>query len=95
MRLLTVFLGLLLLIFQGCFWFGQNGWVDYQDAQVAVETLKQETQQLVDRNNKISAEIEDLTNGVDALEERARMEYEQIRENEVFYRVVEPNMKGR
>lgn len=88
MRLLIIFLGLIFLSLQGSLWFGKNGLFDYKDAEGAVEKLKKETEELTARNEKISAEIENLTTGVDALEERARTEYEWVKEGEVFYRVV-------
>ncbi|MBR0573618.1 cell division protein FtsB [Pasteurella atlantica] len=88
MRLLTLFLIMLLCIFQSYFWFGKNGWEEYKNAQRTVKQLKKETLRLTARNEKIMAEIENLTNGVEALEERARMEYEQIKRDEIFYRVV-------
>lgn len=88
MRGLTFFLILLLSIFQFRFWFGQNGYIDYKNTQVDVIQLEQEKQRLESRNNKIAAEIEDLKNGTDALEERARLRYEQIKNDEVFYRVL-------
>ncbi|PID51266.1 MAG: cell division protein FtsB [Pasteurellales bacterium] len=88
MRGLTFFLILLLAIFQFRFWFGQNGYIDYKNTQIEVVQLEKERQQLVNRNNKISAEIDDLTNAFDALEERARLRYEQIKKDEVFYRII-------
>ncbi|MDP8079239.1 cell division protein FtsB [Phocoenobacter skyensis] len=91
MRLLIAFLALLLVIFQSYFWIGKNGWSEHRRTQINVAKLNAEIAQLTARNNKIIAEIEDLTNGVDALEERARMEYEQIKQDEVFYRVVHKN----
>lgn len=88
MRLLIVFLGFLLVHFQYLFWFGENGWFDYKHAETAVIELNERHSKLDLRNKMISAEITNLQQGLEALEERARMQLEMVKPNERFYRII-------
>jgi cell division protein FtsB len=42
------------------------------------------------RNAALDAEVRDLKTGYDAIEERARSELGMIRQDEVFYQVLQP-----
>lgn len=88
MRLFILSLLALLVIFQYDFWFGKNGYFDYQNANAEIVQRKQENEKLSQRNQSIFAEIQDLKNGIEAIEERARMEHEMIKQDEIFYRIV-------
>ena len=51
---------------------------------------KIENQKLRQRNEALSAEVQDLKSGKAAIEERARSEQGLVKPGEVFYHVVEP-----
>ena len=53
-----------------------------------VEEQAEENETLEQRNRELQAEVEDLRQGLEAVEERARSELGLIRENEEFYQVV-------
>lgn len=91
MRLLIVCLGLTFAIFQYLFWFGENGWFDLQKTNDTVSELSERHDKLAARNKMIEAEIENLQKGVEALEERARMQLEMVKPNEKFYRIIPKN----
>ncbi len=53
-----------------------------------VESQAQENEALAQRNRELRAEVEDLRQGLGAVEERARSELGLIKEDEEFYQVV-------
>ena len=81
---------LILLLLQDKLWTGAGGWRDARNLRATVEAQRVENSHLQQRNDALSAEVEDLKSGENAVEERARSELGMIKPGETFYRVVEP-----
>ncbi|RUO22505.1 cell division protein FtsB [Aliidiomarina iranensis] len=88
MRLLTVIIIGLVLALQYRIWFGEYGMKDYRELQsdVARQAVTNET--LEQRNQLIAADIDDLRNAMEAVEERARNELGLVRPDETFFRLI-------
>jgi len=86
-------LALLLLLgaLQAKLWLGDGGWRDAKALQQTVEEQRAENARLQQRNDALTAEVEDLKSGETAVEERARSELGMVKPGETFYRVVEPH----
>jgi cell division protein FtsB len=55
----------------------------------AIEVQQQEKAALEERNRTLEAEVQDLKQGSDAIEERARSELGMIKQGETFYLLIE------
>ena len=88
MRILLAILLLILILLQLKMWFGEGGFSDVRRLEQRVEEQVKENETLAQRNRELQAEVEDLRQGLGAVEERARSELGLIRENEEFYQVV-------
>jgi cell division protein FtsB len=87
-RALLAILVLLLVALQLKMWFGEGGYRDVQRLAERVEEQARENATLAQRNRELQAEVEDLRQGLQAIEERARSELGLIKEDEEFYQVV-------
>ena len=82
-----VLLGLAIILiagFQYLFWFGEGG---YHDHQKLAEKIQQQTElntELKERNRVLAAEVYDLKNGIEAIEEHARLDLGLIKPHETF-----------
>lgn len=88
MRIITVILVLFLLLLQHRLWFGKNSVSDYLALKASVVHQQLQNEKLVERNKVIYADIFDLKNGLQAVEERARNELGMIKDGETFFRVI-------
>ncbi|EGR2794884.1 cell division protein FtsB [Vibrio navarrensis] len=88
MRLFILVLTLLFALLQYTLWFGKNGVSDYYATERDIEVQQQVNSKLQSRNSEMYAEIDDLKQGLDAIEERARHELGMVKEGETFYRLV-------
>jgi cell division protein FtsB len=82
---------LMLAALQAKLWLGDGGLPDARALRQNVEQQRAENKKLQERNDALSAEVEDLKSGEAAVEERARSELGMVKPGETFYRVVEPN----
>jgi cell division protein FtsB len=71
-------------------WLSEDGVRGLNRLQTAVAAQRMENGQLGERNRQLAAEVRDLKNGMQALEERARSDLGMIAGNETFYQVVSP-----
>lgn len=84
MRWLTLVLAALVLLLQYPLWLGKGGWFKVWEYDRQLSQLKDANQKLEVRNGGLDAEVRDLKQGYDAIEERARYELGLIKDGEVF-----------
>jgi cell division protein FtsB len=88
MRSLTVVLATLVLLLQYPLWLGKGGWLRVWDLDRELQSQKDQNARLRLRNEALDAEVRDLKQGLDALEERARYELGMVRYEETFFQMV-------
>ncbi len=89
MRLLTLVLAMLLLLIQYPLWLGKGGILRVWEMERQIEAQKLTNARLQTRNSALDAEVRDLKQGLEAIEERARNELGMIRKDEVFFQVID------
>ena len=89
MKKLLLLLIVLLLYLQYQLWIGDGSLQDVWGLHKEVELQRQENVELRERNAALEAEVTDLQQGFDAIEEHAREDLGMVKEGETFYQVVE------
>jgi len=95
MKALAAVLAGLIVVLQYPLWFGKGGWLRVRDLDRQVVAQQSANAGLKARNDALDAEVRDLKQGLDAIEERARSELGMIRKDEVFYQIVSPGPPAR
>ena len=85
---LTWVLAASFVLLQYPLWLGEGGWLKVREYANKIETQQALNQRLQSRNAGVLAELGDLKQGRDAIEERARNELGMIAPDEWFVRVV-------
>ncbi len=89
MRALPIILAALLLIVQAELWFGRGGVSHVMELQREVVAQRAANDQARARNDRLQAEVTDLREGLEMVEEKARLELGMIRPDEMLV-VVSP-----
>ena len=90
MRTLAVIFAVLILALQYPIWLGKGGWLRVRELGRQVESQKKLNTGLAARNAALDADVRDLKQGYEAIEERARSELGMIRNDEVFFQLPAP-----
>lgn len=77
-----------IVLLQYPLWLGEGGWLKVREHAHQVDTQQSLNERLQTRNAGLLAELGDLKQGRDAIEERARNELGMIAPDEWFVRVV-------
>jgi len=94
MKLLAAILGALIVLIQYPLWVGKGGWARAWQLEKELSNQKTRNGELEARNATLAAEVRDLKQGSDAIEERARRELGMMRGDEIFFQYVEPESRG-
>ena len=89
MKAILAALAILFVLLQFKLWFGDGSIKDGWRLQDAIASQSSENAQLKERNQALIAEVDDLKQGLEAIEERARSELGMIKKGETFYQVVD------
>jgi cell division protein FtsB len=89
MRWLTVGLLVTIGLLQYPLWIGKGGWLKVWEYDRQLQQQKEVTRKLEIRNAGLDAEVRDLKQGYEAIEERARFELGMIKQDETFVQIPE------
>ena len=84
MRWITLALAALLVLVQGELWFGKVGMPHMIDMQRKLAAQKAVNDTARQRNEQLTAEVNDLKDGLEMVEEKARGELGMIKPDEIF-----------
>jgi len=87
MKILAGALVALILAIQYPLWLGKGGWLRVWEVDRQLDAQQQKNAGLERRNGALAAEVKDLKQGHDAIEERARYELGMVKSDEVFFQV--------
>ena len=90
MRILGYTLVGLIALLQYPLWFGKGGWLRVWSLERQVQEQKLANAALAQRNGALDAEVRDLKQGFEAIEERARYELGMVKQDEIFFQTVRP-----
>lgn len=94
MRLLTLVLAALIALTQYPLWLGKGSWLRVWEVDQQIRAQREINRKLQTRNAALDAEVRDLKQGLEAIEERARSELGMIRQDEMFFQLVDPAAAG-
>lgn len=80
-------IGLAILVIAGlqyAYWFGENGYQAHHELLEKIKVQVENNQELIERNRVIAAEVYDLKNGAEAIEEHARLDLGLVKPHETF-----------
>jgi cell division protein FtsB len=90
MRYLGLALVLLIALIQNPLWFGKGGLLRVHELNNQIDAQRETNVKLAVRNAALDAEVVDLKKGYDAIEERARSELGMVKQDEVFFQLLQP-----
>jgi len=88
MKGLSVVMVGLIVALQYPLWIGKGSWTRVWEMDRQLAESRENNARLKARNEALDAEVRDLKEGTEALEERARLELGMIRKDETFYQVI-------
>jgi cell division protein FtsB len=88
-KALTLIFVILIALIQYPLWLGKGSWLRVWDLNRQIADQQEKNNGLKARNETLDAEVLDLKSGRAAIEERARSELGMVKQDEVFYQVLE------
>jgi len=89
MRYVSVLIVAVIAGLQYPLWLGKGGWLRAWDLDRQLQTQRETNHGLQVRNAALEAEVRDLKQGLQAVEERARSELGLTRHDEIFVQILE------
>ena len=89
MKWIVTILIVILLVLQYKFWVGAGSMAEVSRLTSAIEFQENQNQALRERNAALDAEVMDLKQGAEAIEERARAELGMIKPDETFFQIID------
>ncbi|MDD4928138.1 MAG: cell division protein FtsB [Gallionella sp.] len=89
MRVVTLILIALLILLQYPLWLGHGGWLRVWELHHQIEDQQRINVQTRSRNAVLDAQVRDLKQGTDAIEELARSQLGMVKSDELFFQILD------
>ncbi|MEK9714688.1 MAG: septum formation initiator family protein [Methylophilaceae bacterium] len=89
MKFLTFIFVILILALQYPLWLGKGGWLNVISLQKQIDQQLKVNELIKSENDILLAVVQDLKNGTDVIEGKARFDLGLIKKNETFFLIID------